>query len=141
MFQAANAGTNAAITPDQVTKLNKQLSKLIAFVNGYCYYTTLVKHFGSEYTPWGEETGAPGTNTFHNYVTSPTANDENYYLGRYGIVRNNWYQLELGKVSAPGTAKVPKVDTDNTADDEQKYYIQATVKIMDWAMRKQTVDL
>ena len=143
MFQDATPGTNAAITPAQITKLNNQLGKLIAYIDGYCYYTALVKHFGSEYTPWGEETGAPtdGTTTFHNYVTSHTANDENYYLGRYGIVRNNWYQLELGKVSAPGTAKVPKVDTDNTADDEQKYYIQATVKIMDWAVRKQTVDL
>ena len=144
MFQDATPVTNAAITPEQVTKLNKQLSKLIAFVNGYCYYTTLIKHFGSEYTPWGGDTSAQtvdGT-TFHNYVTSyKGADDETRYLGRYGIVRNNWYQLELGKVSAPGTAKVPKVDTDYTADDEQKYYIQATVKIMDWAVRKQTVDL
>lgn len=146
MFAAAS-GTNVAITPEQITKLNNQLGKLIAYIDGYCYYTALVKHFGSEYTPWGAETDAPpvgegaGASAFHNYVTNHAAKDEDRYLGRYGIVRNNWYQLELGKVSAPGTAKVPKVDTDDTADDEQKYYIQATVKIMDWAVRKQTVDL
>lgn len=143
MFQDATPGTNAAITPAQITKLNNQLGKLIAYIDGYCYYTALVKHFGSEYTPWGEEPDAPtdGTTTFHNYVTSHTANDENYYLGRYGIVRNNWYQLELNKVTAPGAASVPDVATDNTSDDEQKYYLQATVKIMDWAVRKQSVDL
>lgn len=144
MFQAATPGTNAAITTDQVTKLNKQLSKLIAFIDGYCYYTTLVKHFGSEFTPWGGDSSAPevdGTK-FHNYVTSyKGADDETRYLGRYGIVRNNWYQLVLNKVTAPGAASVPDVETDNTSDDEQKYYIQATVKIMDWAVRKQSVDL
>ena len=144
MFQAATPGTNAAITTDQVTKLNKQLSKLIAFIDGYCYYTTLVKHFGSEFTPWGGDASAPevdGT-TFHNYVTSyKGADDETRYLGRYGIVRNNWYQLVLNKVTAPGAASVPDVETDDTSDDEQKYYLQATVKIMDWAVRKQSVDL
>lgn len=147
MFQDATLGTNAAITPAQITKLNNQLGKLIAYIDGYCYYSALVKHFGSEYTPWGEETGAPtvgegaGVSKFHNYVTNHAAKDEDRYLGRYGIVRNNWYKLELGKVSAPGAASVPNVKNDNTADDEQKYYIQATVKIMDWAVRKQTVDL
>lgn len=144
MFQDATPGINAAITPEQVTKLKKQLSNLIAYVDGYCYYTTLVKHFGSEFTPWGGDASAPevdGTK-FHNYVTSyKGADDETRYLGRYGIVRNNWYQLELNKVTAPGAASVPDVATDNTSDDEQKYYIQATVKIMDWAVRKQSVDL
>ena len=62
-----------------------------------------------------------------------------HYLGRYGIVRNNWYELELGKVSAPGSPTVPELS--DKADDEQKYYLQATVKIMDWAVRKQSVDL
>ena len=64
---------------------------------------------------------------------------ENNYLGRYGIVRNNWYQLELGEIKAPGTPTVPSLS--DKADDEQKYYIQATVKIMDWAVHKQSVDL
>lgn len=143
MFKDGEAGTNAEITDAQVSKLNANLGKLIAYLNGVCYYRTLIKHFGSAYTPWGSESKAPEIGTignFYNYATlSDDTQEDLHYLGRYGIVRNNWYQLELGTITAPGSPTIPELST--KADDEQKYYIQATVKIMDWAVRKQSVNL
>ena len=142
MFQDAVAGTNKSITDAEITKLKTNLGKITAYIDGYCYYTVLIQHFGSYYTPWGAETGAKEwTNggKYYTYIASDETDEEEYFLGRYGIVRNNWYQLELNKVSAPGSPKVPAVD--DTPDDELKYYLSATVKIMDWAVRKQSVNL
>ncbi|MDY5768420.1 MAG: Mfa1 family fimbria major subunit [Alloprevotella sp.] len=144
-FDAANFtgwSTDGGVKTKQLDCVKRTVGKITCFEDGYCYYEVRVQHFGSKYTPWGEETGAPGTGSdrFYDYITSSSDASENmHYLGRYGIVRNNWYQLELGKVSAPGSPTVPELS--NKADDEQKYYLQATVKIMDWAVRKQSVDL
>ena len=126
----------------QFACIKRALGKITCFEDGYCYYEVRVQHFGKSYTPWGEESNAPtiGSTKFYDYAGLGTDTEEKlHYLGRYGIVRNNWYQLELGKVSAPGSPTVPELS--DKADDEQKYYIQATVKIMDWAVRKQSVDL
>lgn len=143
MFKAAETGVNKEITPEQVTTLKNHLGQITAYLDGYCYYTVLIQHFGSYYTPWGSDPDAKSDWTdggaYYKYTSANEANEDAYFLGRYGIVRNNWYQLELGTVSAPGSPKVPSVD--GTPDDELKYYLSATVKIMDWAVRKQSVNL
>lgn len=139
-------GLTAANKEDQIKAIKNALGSITAFKNGKCYYEVRVQHFGKKYTPWGEENGAPsvggGGEKFYDYTSfadSELGTMENNYLGRYGIVRNNWYDLQLGEIKAPGSPTKP--DLSDKADDEQKYYIQATVKIMDWAVRKQTVDL
>ena len=95
------------------------------YENGVCYYIARIKHF-NELTPW-ESGKAYGT-------------DNAKYLGRYGVLRNNWYDLTVSKVSAPGYPDVPVVNPD-VPDDEDTKYINVEVKILDWAMRKQQVDL
>ena len=137
-FNGWDGDTN--VKTKQIDCVKRTVGKITCFLEGLCYYEVRVQHFGKTYTPWGGEASAPGTDTYYDYVSKNTDGDEDkHYLGRYGIVRNNWYQLELGKVSAPGSPTVPELS--NKADDEQKYYLQATVKIMDWAVRKQSVDL
>ena len=140
------SGLTEAKKADQIKAIKNALGSITAFKNGKCYYEVRVQHFGKKYTPWGEETGAPsvggGGEKFYDYTSfadSELGTMENNYLGRYGIVRNNWYDLQLGEIKAPGSPTKP--DLSDKADDEQKYYLQATVKIMDWAVRKQTVDL
>ena len=128
------------VSTSELDAIKGAISSITKYDAGTCYYEVRIQHFGSYYTPWGSETNAPtvGTDTYYNYLTSHTDNAKNY-LGRYGIVRNNWYQLELGTISAPGEPTIPKA-TEN-ADDVTNYYISATVKIMDWAVRKQSVNL
>ena len=130
---------------NQVNAINKTLGTITIFAEGICYYVARIQHFGSYYTPWGAEPDgdATGFDQYINYTKQSDSDALNKaFLGRYGIVRNNWYELELGKVSAPGEPTVPNIPTGtNNSDDELNYYIQANIKIMDWAVRKQSVNL
>ncbi len=134
-----------AISDSELSTIKSKIKSITTYAQGTCYYAVRIQHFGSWYTPWGSETGAPiipaGTgDAFYNYVTDTKGADINtYYLGRYGIVRNNWYQLMLNSISAPGEPTIPTPA--DQPDDVTNYYISATVKIMDWAVRKQSVDL
>ena len=58
-------------------------------------------------TPWNS--GDP------TYGTGEVAKKK--YLGRYGMVRNNWYELQVNSISNPGSPDVPEVNPD-TPDDE-----------------------
>lgn len=96
------------------------------YENGECYYIARIKHF-NELTPW-----ASGQDLY--------GGDNEKYLGRYGVLRNNWYELTVSKVSAPGYPDVPVVNPD-VPDDEDTKYINVEVKILDWAKRSQSIDL
>lgn len=95
------------------------------YENGECYYIARIKHF-NELTPW-ESGKAYGT-------------DNATFLGRYGVLRNNWYDLTVSKVSAPGYPDVPVVNPE-TPDDEDTKFINVEVKILDWAKRSQSIEL
>lgn len=97
------------------------------YKNGESYYIARIKHFGDDLTPWNA-----GDDTY----------DENNlkWLGRYGVLRNNWYDLTVNSISGPGYPDVPEVKPD-TPDDEDTKYINVSVKILDWAKRSQSVDL
>lgn len=95
------------------------------YLRGVTYYIARVKHFGS-LTPW---------NSGESYET-----DNVKYLGRYGMLRNNWYDLTVGNVYGPGYPGVPPVDP-TQPDDENEKYLSVSVKILSWAKRSDTVDL
>lgn len=95
------------------------------YLRGVTYYIARVKHFGS-LTPW---------NSGESYGT-----DNVKYLGRYGMLRNNWYDLTVGNVYGPGYPGVPPVDP-TQPDDENEKYLSVSVKILSWAKRSDTVDL
>ena len=64
--------------------------------------------------------------------------------GNYGIVRNNWYELTVNKIAGLGTGiGDPDGPGDTPIPDpkEDKYQIDATIKVLQWHMRRQTVDL
>lgn len=135
--------SGTALTTTQIDDAYKSLGKITVYKNGVCYYVARVKHFGSTYTPWGDETSAPEFGSpltkYYDYFGTTDPLVENAYLGRYGIVRNNWYDLTLNTVSAPGSPVVP--ESGDVCDDVQNYYLQATIKILSWAKRSQSVDL
>ena len=103
------------------------------YENGVCYYIARIKHFNA-LTPW-----ASGDPTYKNTTLSEAQSNEKF-LGRYGVLRNNWYDLEVTKFSAPGYPDVPVVNPD-VPDDEDTKYINVEVKILDWAKRSQQVEL
>ena len=126
-----------ALTTDDVDKINAKLGfkkattseaavGLSTFEGGVSYYIARVKHF-NELTPW-----KPGDKTYDG-------NNANW-LGRYGVLRNNWYELSVNSVSGPGYPDVPKVNPTDP-DDVNDQYINVEVKILSWAKRSQSVDL
>lgn len=126
--------TEKVNTPGLVTQLNDKLGLdetngvgIKTYKNGESYYIARIKHFGDDLTPWKE-----GDKTYDS-------NNLNW-LGRYGVLRNNWYDLTIEKISGPGYPDVPEVKPD-TPDDEDTKYINVSVKILDWAKRSQSVDL
>lgn len=120
------------ITPENITAINTQLglneSKKVGistYEGGESYYIARIKHFGDDLTQW--KSGTYGENNLE-------------YLGRYGVLRNNWYVLTVQSVSGPGYPSVPEVKP-NTPDDEDDNYINVSVKILSWAKRSQDVNL
>ena len=129
---AANISvTGATITPENITAINTQLGLnedkkvgISTYADGESYYVARIKHFGDDLTNW----------------KSGTYTDNLSFLGRYGVLRNNWYELTVNSVGGPGYPSVPDVKP-NTPDDEDDNYIKVSVKILDWAKRSYTVDL
>ena len=121
-------------TADVVDKINTKLGfdktkgiGIKTYKNGESYYIARIKHFGDDLTPWKEGNDTYGENNLN-------------WLGRYGVLRNNWYDLTINKISGPGYPDVPEVKPD-TSDDEDTKYINVSVKILDWAKRSQDVNL
>lgn len=104
---------------------HKEKVGISTYLNGEAYYIARIKHF-NEFTPWtaGEGYG--------------TKNDK--YLGRYGVLRNNWYDLSVTSISGLGYPEVPEVKP-TVPDDENDQYINVEVKILSWAKRSQSIDL
>lgn len=126
-----------ALNNEQVDQINAKLGLkkatstdaavgLSTFEGGVSYYIARVKHF-NDLTPW-----KPGDKTYDG-------NNANW-LGRYGVLRNNWYELTISSVSGPGYPDVPKVNPTDP-DDVNDQYINVEVKILDWAKRSQQVEL
>lgn len=97
----------------------------IVYYKGYCYYVVPIRHFakdevadytGGEYQP--------------------------HHLGRYGIVRNNYYQITINDITQPGEPITdPTVDPSTDKDDETNYWINVSIKVLSWKVRTQDVIL
>ena len=138
---SSTAGSHA-VSQDNINDINAKLGLkdktttdpivgIATYKSGESYYIARIKHFGDAATPWkeGDPTYGDNDDTYNNM-----------YLGRYGVLRNNWYELTVGKVSGPGTPDIPTIKP-TEPDDESYKYISVSVKILDWAKRSQSVDL
>ena len=125
------------LAPEKVDEINAKLGfkkatttdaavGLSTFKSGVSYYVARVKHFNG-LTPWNAGNQTYGSNSAN-------------WLGRYGVLRNNWYELSVNKVSGLGYPDVPEVKP-TVPDDENDQYINVEVKILDWAKRSQSVEL
>lgn len=105
--------------------------KISTYYEGVSYYIARIKHFGDALTPWNSGNPTYGTG----------ADAKRKYLGRYGMVRNNWYELQVNSISNPGSPDVPEVNPDSPDDEGDKYYINCSVRILSWAKRVHGIDL
>ena len=131
------------------------------YKNGLSYYNIRIRHFGENETPWDAITSAqadaatpkvkqqPGGTIVNIYGKGDTDEEklirDKRFLGRYGVVRDTWYDIELTGVNRLGSPT--PIDANgtgkNTPDDEleEEYYIAAHVHILPWSLRTQSVIL
>lgn len=135
------SGSISWVTGQDVGKLNNAIAsnlktiignhKIGYYKNGYSYYEVRIKHFGDGQTPW---TSSSSEGSYGSGATG-----ENNWLGRWGVLRNNWYDLTIS-VKSIGSPEVP--DVTNKPDDPEDLYVAVTINVLSWAKREtQDVEL
>ena len=99
--------------------------KIAFYKNGVAYYPVMIKHFGDDQTPWNN--GEVYSNSYADF------------LGRYGVLRNNWYSINVTGIKSIGDPEVPEVY--GTPDDPNESWISVSINVLSWAKRSQSVDL
>lgn len=126
-----------------VTKAITDNGTMTQYVGGVSYYHIRIKHFGDGLTPWnnGEYTTKPAGNTISTIYPTDVDQDGNY-LGRYGVLRNNWYHLAVSSIRFLGDAVPHTGSWPDTPDDEVDEYIAFKIHVLSWAKRTtQNADL
>lgn len=123
------------------TNLNNALPNIVRYKGGVAYYAVRIKHFGdTEGTPWnvpGQGVTAGGNSLI--YPNPSTGNNDGWFLGRYGVVRNNWYDISVNKIQTLGDATTPALS--NTPDDVLENYISVSINVLSWSKHSQSADL
>lgn len=119
----------AEVTMDAAlrTTFQNQMGEIQKYDKGFCYYEAFIRHF---------------TNAEGGYDTSWSIGNDGYgvqQLGRYGVVRNNWYTLTLNSVKQPGEPTIP--DDKEVPVDTETAYIDCDISIVAWALRNHSIDL
>ena len=129
---AGGTATTKDVTDAAVLTALANNIKVVEYKGGYSYYNILIKHFGDELTPWNPSTKTSG-------LSYPDSNKDANWLGRYGVLRNNWYDLDITDVSRLGAATPEELDVkkDPTPDDNLKSYISVKINVLSWAKRTQ----
>lgn len=105
------------------------------YKNGEAYYYVLIRHFDDAQTTWkAEELAAAGlSGSYPDSYHDKTA--EENWLGRYGVVRNNWYQVNVTGIAQIGDAEAPVIP--GKPDDTREQWIKAEINVLSWAVRTQ----
>lgn len=121
----------SSFSPGQVTAIFTAVGGNIKYYKGGVtyYYATVIKHFGDVETPLGSTS-----------ITSASGYKEADHLGRYGVLRNNWYELTINSVSGPGEPEIPDGGGTNPPDKTASY-INCEINVLSWAKRSQGVEL
>lgn len=146
-FKVTYGGATTPVTYDATTgttavdEVNDALKQVTKYDKGFAYYPIRIKHFGSsKATTGGYEYGLVTWDaTKHTQDDRYDNNDENKFLGRYGVLRNNWYDLGINSISGVGSPIVP--DAPGTPDDELESFISVRINVLSWAKRVQREDL
>lgn len=137
--------TTAAGAPEEklesfTTNLNNALPNIVRYKGGVAYYAVRIKHFGDTDTPWNKE--GQGVTAGGNSLIYPNPSagaSDGWFLGRYGVVRNNWYDISVNKIQTLGDATIPAFTND--PDDVLENYISVSINVLSWSKHTQGADL
>lgn len=104
--------------------LNKALAeftKATSYKNGMMYYCIPIQHLNTH---------------AENHSTAENSDD---CTGEYGVVRNHWYQLEVGNITALGKGVYDPTELIVPNDEENQFFLAAKLHILSWHIVKQTI--
>lgn len=126
-------GTSGQLTENQAKAIlnSSAIGGNIKYYKGGVtyYYATVIRHFDESEAPLG----SVSITSAENYVEAD-------HLGRYGVLRNNWYELTINSVSGPGEPEIPDGGGTNPPDKTASY-INCEINVLSWAKRSQSVEL
>lgn len=138
--ESAASKFDGGTIPDDLKEGNVLYTNALASVNadyniayyagGVSYYGARIRHFDEAQTPWTEE-----GKTDNSY---PEPKAEENYLGRYGVLRNNWYEVNVTAIKNIGS---PIPDEVYGQDDPLEKWISVRINVLSWAKRTQDVEL
>lgn len=122
------------------TNFDKALPNIVRYKGGVAYYAVRIKHFGDTDTPWNKDGQdvKPGGNSLI-YPNPGAGASDGWFLGRYGVVRNNWYDINVKKIQTLGDATIPAFTND--PDDVLENYISVSINVLSWSKHTQDADL
>ena len=131
----------ASITPDYVNaRINFQY-----YAGGVAYYNVLIRHFADDETPWNRENHTVNNiDGVYKTINGTSLSDDqanNNYLGRYGVVRNNWYKIQITGIRQIGSPTISGPVGGGDPDDNVDNYLSVKIHITPWAVRNQSVEL
>lgn len=134
--KTAPGAADDTFTGTFTTDFDKALPNIVRYKGGVAYYAVRIKHFGDTDTPWNVEgqgvTAGGNSNIYHT-----GSND--WFLGRYGVVRNNWYDISVNSIQTLGDATIPAFTND--PDDVLENYISVSINVLSWSKHSQSADL
>lgn len=134
------SATEETYSAPYATDLNQALPNIVRYKGGVAYYAVRIKHFGDSDTPWNKE--GQGVTAGGNSLIYPNPSagaSDGWFLGRYGVVRNNWYDISVNKIQTLGDATIPAFTND--PDDVLENYISVSINVLSWSKHTQDADL
>lgn len=144
---ARSSGTTGATTFNTLettglaTYINNNVT-LKFYDDGYCYYRVPIRHFTNTETPWQSTPAMTNNNTAQAYSAAAAtaaggSGADATFLGRYGMVRNNWYDISIRSVTHIGQPIIPPLTTN--ADDKVEQLLNTTLSISGWTTHNQNL--
>jgi len=142
---------------DEISAANGNWT-VLKYKDGVMYYEARFEHFANTYyekangtktaaaafaagdlAPWNFWEAAGKKPTATTAYPAGTKTAEENYLGRYGMVRNNWYDVTVSAFKKLGSPVDPtgKIDKPKTPDDNVEEYISIKIMVLSWAKRTQ----
>ena len=117
----ANSEYRAATDKDLVKGfLGSVVEPANKYTEGRMYYAIPIEHFGSATT---------------------AGSDPDPLEGNYGVVRNNFYQVNIGQIKSLGHGIDDVTEPIVPGDRKKPFYIAAKINILSWQLATQTADL
>jgi len=123
-------GAQKDLSGASLDAFHSSMGRIQKYDKGVCYYEIFVRHFTDEEGGYKPEDGTPWVKE-GEYAQAQ--------LGRYGVVRNNWYTVTINSIKEPGEPTIP--DDPEEPVDTETAYINCSIEISAWAKRDHSIDL